>query len=44
MKIDWSGRSHYFSKNDINYFSKVIKTADPLAELSKKIWLVFKSI
>ena len=32
MKIDWSGRSHYFSKNDINYFSKVIKTADPLTQ------------
>ena len=32
MKIDWSGRSHNFSKKDINYLTKVIKDADPLTQ------------
>ena len=31
-KIDWSGRSHNFSTNDINYLVKIIKTADPLTQ------------
>lgn len=30
IKIDWSGRSHNFSKNEIKYLSKVISKADPL--------------
>tara|TARA_B100000886_G_C20421800_1_gene491974 strand:- start:186 stop:1364 length:1179 start_codon:yes stop_codon:yes gene_type:complete len=32
MKIDWSGRSHEYSKEDIKYFTKVIKYADPLTQ------------
>ncbi len=32
MKIDWSGRSHNFSDKDINYFTNVIKKADPLTQ------------
>lgn len=30
IKIDWSGRSHNFLKNEIKYLSKVISNADPL--------------
>ena len=30
IKINWSGRSHNFSKNEIKYLSKVISEADPL--------------
>ena len=32
MKINWSGRSHNYSKKDINYLTKIIKTADPLTQ------------
>jgi perosamine synthetase len=32
MKINWSGRSHNYSKKDINYLVKIIKTADPLTQ------------
>jgi len=32
MKIDWSGRSHTFSNEDLKYFLKVIKSADPLTQ------------
>ena len=32
MKINWSGRSHDYSKKDINYLTKIIKTADPLTQ------------
>ena len=32
MKIDWSGRSHNFTNEDINYLLKVIKFADPLTQ------------
>ena len=32
LKINWSGRSHGYSKNDINYFTKIIKYADPLTQ------------
>ena len=32
MKIDWSGRSHNYSSKDINYLTKIIKTADPLTQ------------
>ena len=32
MKIDWSGRSHSYSNKDINYLTKIIKTADPLTQ------------
>ena len=30
IKIDWSGRSHNFSKKEIHYLSNVIRNADPL--------------
>ena len=30
MKIEWSGRSHSFSKKDVNYLTKVITKADTL--------------
>ena len=32
MKIDWSGRSHKYSRKDIDYFTKVIQHADPLTQ------------
>ena len=32
MKINWSGRSHGYNKQDINYLVKIIKTADPLTQ------------
>ena len=32
MKIDWSGRSHNYTSRDINYLTKIIKTADPLTQ------------
>ena len=32
MKIDWSGRSHTYSNEDLKYFAKVIKSADPLTQ------------
>ena len=32
MKIGWSGRSHQYSKEDIKYFTKVVKYADPLTQ------------
>ena len=32
MKINWSGRSHNYSNKDINYLTKIIKTADPLTQ------------
>ena len=32
MKIDWSGRSHNYSAQDINYLNNIIKTADPLTQ------------
>ena len=32
MKIIWSGRSHNYSQKDINYLTKIIKTADPLTQ------------
>ena len=32
MKINWSGRSHKYSKKDIDYFIKVIRYADPLTQ------------
>ena len=32
MKIDWSGRSHNYTNKDINYLTKIIKTADPLTQ------------
>ena len=32
MQINWSGRSHKYSNNDINYLVKIIKTADPLTQ------------
>jgi len=32
MKIDWSGRSHNYTNKDINYFTKIIKSADPLTQ------------
>jgi len=32
MKIGWSGRSHDFSKSDLNFLVKVIKKADPLTQ------------
>ena len=32
MKIDWSGRSHKYSKNDIKYLVNIIKNADPLTQ------------
>ena len=28
--INWSGRSHKYNKNEINYLSQIIKKADPL--------------
>ena len=30
MKIDWSGRSHNYTKKEIKFLSNVIRTADPL--------------
>ena len=43
MKIIWSGRSHNYSKKDINYLTKIIKTADPLTQgkYLKKFQYVF---
>lgn len=43
MKIHWSGRSHNYSKKDINYLTKIIKTADPLTQgkYLKKFQYVF---
>ena len=43
MKINWSGRSHNYSKKDINYLTKIIKTADPLTqgEYLNKFQIVF---
>ena len=43
MKIHWSGRSHNYSKKDINYLIKIIKTADPLTQgkYLKKFQYVF---
>ncbi len=43
MKINWSGRSHNYSKKDINYLTKIIKTADPLTqgEYLKKFQITF---
>lgn len=32
MKINWSGRSHNYTKKDINFLVKIIKTADPLTQ------------
>ena len=32
MKIHWSGRSHNYSKKDINYLINIIKKADPLTQ------------
>lgn len=32
LKIDWSGRAHNYSKKDIKYLVKIIKTADPLTQ------------
>ena len=32
MKINWSGRAHNFSKEDLKYFINVIKNADPLTQ------------
>ena len=32
MKIDWSGRAHNYTSKDINYLTKIIKTADPLTQ------------
>ena len=32
MKINWSGRSHHYTNKDINYLTKIIKTADPLTQ------------
>ena len=32
MKIIWSGRSHNFTSQDLNYFLNVIKNADPLTQ------------
>ncbi len=32
MKINWSGRAHKFSNNDIKFLVKVIKNADPMTQ------------
>ena len=32
MKIDWSGRSHKYSKEDIKYIVNIIQNADPLTQ------------
>jgi len=32
MKINWSGRSHNYTNKDINYLTKIIRTADPLTQ------------
>ena len=32
MKINWSGRSHNYTSKDINYLTKIIKSADPLTQ------------
>ena len=32
MKIDWSGRSHKYSRKDIAYFAIVVQHADPLTQ------------
>ena len=32
MKINWSGKSHNYTNKDINYLTKIIKTADPLTQ------------
>ncbi len=32
MKINWSGRAHKFSKNDVKYLVNIIKNADPMTQ------------
>ena len=32
MKINWSGRAHKFSNNDIKFLVKIIKYADPMTQ------------
>ena len=32
MKINWSGRSHGFTNQEINFLTKIIKKADPLTQ------------
>ena len=32
MKIDWSGRSHKYTKEDIKYIVNIIQNADPLTQ------------
>ena len=32
MKINWSGRSHDYSKKDLSFLTKIIKKADPLTQ------------
>ncbi len=32
LKIDWSGRSHKFTKKDVKYLSNIIQNADPLTQ------------
>lgn len=32
MKINWSGRSHNFTNQEINFLTKIIKKADPLTQ------------
>ena len=32
MKINWSGRSHKYSQEDVNYLVDIIKNADPLTQ------------
>jgi len=32
MKINWSGRSHNFSKADLGFLNKIIQSADPLTQ------------
>ena len=32
MKINWSSRSHNFSKADLGFLNKIIQSADPLTQ------------
>ena len=45
-KINWSGRAHYYSQEDINYLVKVIKNADPLTQgkYLNKFELIYQDI
>ena len=32
MKINWSGRAHKFSNEDIKYLVRIIKYSDPMTQ------------